>query len=191
MNEKSIPFGIKKFLFCIDLNNYGITSKCFSIVNLKLANQIMSIFGLFGSFTGIYLGIISNVLALTFIYCALDIISLICCVMIFISTLNKDFYLAYWGHVISSAKTIMYFGVYFCYFFILRIYFGIKYFEENPVESDQLLFSKFLEALIKVPISIYFLYISYSYTMHLRLGNWDLIEGKKYSSDSSLINNIK
>ena len=147
-------------------------------LNLKIMNRLLSIFGLVGSFYGIYLGIKSEKLVLTIIYCCLDIISLVCCLLILFSTSNRNLSYAYWGYIISSYKMIIYFAVYLFYLSIVRWLLDIQYFDDPTYNVD--LFGKFMETIMKIPITIYFLWINFSYTKHLALENYDIIDGKKY-----------
>ena len=153
-----------------------LSDSCLGIISLRKINQILSIFGLFGSIYGIFLGITSQKIVLTVVYCAVDIISFICCLLILISTWNRNFRYAYWGYIISSNKMILYFVVYLLYLFLFRFLSNVETFEDPTYQND--LFGRFLETVFKIPVTIYFLWISFCYTRHLALGNYDIIDGK-------------
>ena len=177
--EPEILQKLDKFLFLISSKDQNqLSSKCFWYFTLTRTNIMLSLFGIWGSFYGIYLGLTSDVAVLTFIYCGLDIISFITCIMILASCFNKNAYLAYYGYAISSMKMILYFFVYIIYLIIFKMALGFNYFDD-PFDSEKSTQSKLLETLFKIPVTLYFLWMNFSFTKHLALGNWDLVDGKQ------------
>jgi hypothetical protein len=189
MINKNVPYGIRKYLFLLNISDERLDKvNCCWPKNVKLMNQILSVFGIFGSFGGIYLGIISNVPFLTFLYIFLDLISLYCCISIFVSTFTKNFDHAYYPYIISVIKTILYIIVYLFYFILVRVLLNIKIFEEDPIKSDKELWNKFGTIMMYIPLSFYFLWFGYVYCYRLYFKKWALLEGKEAEIETSKLN---
>lgn len=170
-----------KFLSIFNIDNSKLADNFLSFSLLR-TNQLMAMFGLLGSLYGIYLGLTSNNPVLTFVYCTLDSISFICCLLIFLACFNQSALLAYWGYIISEYKTIVYFYIYFFYIFFIRIAMDYKGFEDESYNTDKNssnLPMKIFENIIKIPFAVYFLFINFSFMKLLALDKWKVIQNNQ------------
>lgn len=72
---------------------------------------------------------------------------------------------------------ILYFVVYLLYLFLFRFLSNGEAFEDPNDQND--LFGRFIETILKIPVTIYFLWINFCYAKHLALENYDIIDGKR------------
>jgi hypothetical protein len=171
-NEKNSQYvqKLEKFLFLFKTDT--LASQCF-LFSLKRTQQFLSIFGFFGSFYGIYLGIIADSLFDKIHHIGMDIASFILCFLILLSTFNYNVSHAYYGYLISFTRSALYLLIN-----------TIRMLVESRDKDNNYLIKRASNGFINTLIVIYFTWVNYSYTKRLALRQYDVIEGKKQENKS-------
>ncbi len=154
--ESKIEKSLEKFLFLFEINT--LAPHCL-ILSLRSTQQILSIFGFFGSFYGIYLGIIADNTFDKIHHISMDICSFIICSLIFASTFTYDPVQAYFGYAISVWRSFIYFIIHFG-----RIIFECKGKDSNCMINGN------LNCFKNIMIVMFFTWVNYSYTRKLVKG---------------------
>jgi hypothetical protein len=177
----------EKFFFCISTENLAKTCCCGC--SLKLGVQILSIFGIIGAvFSSV--GFISNEGdTILFISIVFNIISLIGNIYLLKATLSKkanDAYTGYLCQLIVFSLTLIFFIIVLVIFFINSSLI-LKEFNHREITAFYIYLAYLF--LINILIRFYYLWINFSFTRYLALGNWAIIEGFAITYDVGIISN--